>query len=473
MKRLLALIGLVTFAASIEAAPAWAQFRGPNGSGVASDAKPPAKFGPKENVLWEIDLPFAPSSPCVWGDHIFVTTYDAGKFQIRAYRRSDGENLWARGYETAVTEEFHQTEGSPAASTPATDGKRVVNYFGSFGLVCLDYKGAELWKAPMPPAQTAGGFGSGTSPIIVGNRVILNRDQQANSVIMAFDLETGKKIWETGRADAPTSYSTPVAWKKENRTDIIVAGSLFLRGYDAEKGTVRWTVRGLPSYTCPSPIVVDDMIYFCGWSPGKSDSPWPSWSSTVEKLDKNKDGKISPDEYDMGAVWFKTQDLDKDGYITKKDWAQIESLMARGENVAIAIKAGGEEDVTEKNVVWKFNRGLPYVPSILHYGGRVYMIKDGGMMTCLDAKTGEAIYTQERIDAVGSYYASPVAADGRIYVASLNGRVSVIKAGGSKPEVLHHADFGERIGSTMALVEGNIYLRTKTKLYAFGEKPLK
>jgi outer membrane protein assembly factor BamB len=229
-------------------------------------------------------------------------------------------------------------------------------------------------------------------------------------------------------------------------------------------------MRGLPSFTCPTPVVDGDMIYFAGWSPGKSDSPWPTWASALDQYDKNKDGKISREEYGMSEAWFRTQDLDRDGFITKKDWDQIEGLIARGDNVALAVKAGGEDDVTEKNVAWKYSRGLPYVPSILSCDGRVYFVKDGGMLTCLDAKTGEPIYAQERLDAPGSYYASPVAADGRIYLASLNGRVTVVKAGGSKPEILHHADFGERLAPTMALVDNKIYLRTKTKLYAFSEK---
>src|SRR5215207_9815491 len=158
------------------AAPAWPQFRGPNATGVAEDSKPPGKFGPTEDVLWQIDLPYSPSSPCIWEDHIFVTTFDQGKLQVRDYRRSDGENRWARGFSAPVLEEFNKDEGSPAASTPATDGRVVVTYFGSFGLVCQTLNGAVVWTKSMPAARTAGAFGSGTSPIIVSNKVILNRD---------------------------------------------------------------------------------------------------------------------------------------------------------------------------------------------------------------------------------------------------------------------------------------------------------
>jgi outer membrane protein assembly factor BamB len=135
--------------------------------------------------------------------------------------------------------------------------------------------------------------------------------------------------------------------------------------------------------------------------------------------------------------------------------------------VMLAVKLGGEGDVTGTHVSWQFTRGLPYVPSPLFYQGRVYVVKDGGMMTCVDAKTGRAIYTQERLNAVGNYYTSPVAADGRIYVSSLDGKVTVVKAGGDKPEVLHQVNFKERIAATPALVGNQLYLRTASKLYAF------
>jgi outer membrane protein assembly factor BamB len=459
----LALALLVT--SEVFAASNWPQFRGPNASGISSDAKPPQTFSKTNNLLWQIDLPYSPSSPCIWDDHIFVTTFDAGKLQVRDYRRSDGENNWARLISIPALEEFHASEGSPAASTPATDGRVVVAYFGSCGLLAYDFEGHELWTQSMPAAQTAGGFGTGTSPVIIGKKVILNRDEQGNSAIMAFDIDTGKKLWRTARRDSITSYSTPVLWKNE----IVVAGSISMKAYDLEKGTERWTVRGLPSAACPTPVVTDDLLYFAGWSPGKSDSPFPSWDSTAERMDKNKDGKITPEEYGDPA-WFKPMDLDKDGVITKKDWDELLATLSKGDNALLAIKPGGTGDITSTHVAWRYDRGLPYVPSSLVYQDRLYMIKDGGMISCFEAKTGKPIYTQERINSQGNYYASPVAADGRIFLASQNGKVTVIKSGGEKPEILHQTDFNEKIAPTMALIENKIYLRTQTKLYAFGQK---
>ena len=468
---LLALASLLVFTTVGAAAEAWPAFRGANGSGVSETAKPPLKFGPSENVRWKIEVPGSPSSPCVWGDRIFLTTFAAGKLETRCVDRRDGKLIWSRVTSAKKLEEFHQTEGSPAASTPATDGTRVVSYFGSCGLVCHDFAGQELWRHVLPPAMTAGNFGSGTSPIMVGDLVLLNRDQVRGSSLVAVRLKDGKKVWETPRADAPTSYSTPILLRHEGRDEVLVAGSLALKSYEAKTGAERWVLRGLPSYTCTTPVLGDGMIFFAGWSPGKADSPWPSWESTLSKLDKNSDGVVTINEFTekSDAAWFKSQDLNGNGKLDREDWDTIGGLMKRGENVLLAVRPGGRGEVTSTHVAWKFERGLPYVPSPLFYQGRVYLVKDGGMISSFEAKTGKPFYTQERLKAQGSYYASPVAADGRIFVASLDGKVTVVKAGGDAPEVLHSADFKERIAATPALVGNQIFIRTAKALYAFGE----
>jgi len=166
--------------------------------------------------------------------------------------------------------------------------------------------------------------------------------------------------------------------------------------------------------------------------------------------------------------FYRGLDLNRDGNIDKAEWDQIQAAIAKSENVGVAIKPGGQGDISKTHVAWRCTRGLPYVASPLFYDGRIYLIKNGGMLTSLDAKTGNPFYTQERLDAEGSYYSSPVAAGGRIYLASSPGKLTVIKAGGDKPEILHQAEFGERIFSTPALVGDNLYLRTQSTLYAFG-----
>ncbi|MBN8248608.1 MAG: PQQ-binding-like beta-propeller repeat protein [Verrucomicrobia bacterium] len=449
----------------------WPAFRGANSSGVAVDAQPPLRPGPGAGVAWQTEVPGSPSSPVVWGDRVFVTTVADGKLETRAYGLRDGRLLWSRDAGATTLEEFHGSEGSPAAGSPVTDGRHVVVYFGSCGLRAYDVDGKELWKHDLPVARTAGNFGSGTSPLLLSDRVILNRDLATGSSVMAVDLATGRTLWETPRPDSPTSYGTPILWDHDGVREVVVAGSLSMKAYDPATGAERWVVRGLPSYSCTTPVVGDGMLYYAGWSPGKADSPWPSWDSTVERQDKDGDGRISVSEFESGPVWFKAQDVDADGWLTRKDWDTIGGLMKQGENVLLAVRPGGQGDITSTHVAWKATKGLPYVPCPLHYDGRVYLVKDGGMVSAFDARNGTPAYLQERLPAQGGYYASPVAAAGRLYSASLQGKLTVFKAGGERPEVLHEADFGERIAGTPVLIGNRMLLRTQSKLMLLGEGP--
>src|SRR5215468_11807406 len=166
-----------TLGLSADDSLAWPRFRGPNGSGVADPAKPPVEFGPDKNLKWKVPAPSGLSSPIVAGDKLVITAFDSEKLYTIAYNRADGKEAWRAAAPVKKLEAFHKTEGSPAASTPATDGQRIVSYFGSCGLVCYDLKGKELWKFEMPPAATAGDFGSGVSPIVAEGVVVLVRDQ--------------------------------------------------------------------------------------------------------------------------------------------------------------------------------------------------------------------------------------------------------------------------------------------------------
>ena len=189
---------------------AWPGFRGENASGVSDTAKLPEKFGPNDNVAWIVDLPWSPSSPCVWGDKIFLTAFANKKLETRAYDLAGGKLLWTQAAPSENIEEFHATEGSPAASTPATDGRYVVSYFGSAGLFCYDFKGTELWRVSLPTVNSPGSFGTGGSPIIAGGLVFVPRDQATGSTLLAVDLKTGKKAWEAPRSDVMPGFGTPI-----------------------------------------------------------------------------------------------------------------------------------------------------------------------------------------------------------------------------------------------------------------------
>ncbi len=465
------LLGVFTCVGAGAAETWWPQFRGPNASGVSGSAKPPVEFGPGTNQHWKISVPSGMSSPCVWRDRIFLTAFADGALETICYGRRDGQRLWKQAVTPEKLEDYHATESSPAASTPATDGKRVVSYFGSCGLICYDLKGKELWRHPLPTAQTAGGFGSGCSPVIVEGLVLVNRDQVTGCALLAVDLKTGKKVWEAGRPDVIQSFGTPIFWKNEGVPEVVMSGSLKLKGYDLKTGMERWSLAGMPSFTCTTPVIGEGLLFFAGWAPGKEAGTAPTFEGMAKPADKDNDGVVSLEEAKAAKFdsFFKSLDMDQDGKLTPEDFTALQAQMAKGENVLLAVKPGGKGVLQENQVAWKQTRGLPYVPCPLYYDGRVYLVKDGGIVSSFDAKTGKPYYQQERIDAIGNYYASPVAADGRIYLASLNGRVTVLAAGGELPKVLHRADFGERISATPAPVGNTIYVRTATALYAFGK----
>ena len=455
--------------AAYAATPAWPAFRGPNSSGVASDATPPIKISPTNSVLWKIQVPWSPSSPCIWGDQLFLTTFADKELQTRCYHCSDGKLVWSHGLKAEQLEVFHSTESSPAATTPATDGQRLVSYFGSFGLVCYDLKGNELWRHPLPLALSLGGYGTASSPVIAGDRVVVSCDRDKESSLLALDLRTGKTVWETARPDSYGCFGTPIIWQNNDLAEVVVPGSLRLKAFSLRTGQEDWLVDGVTAYACTTPVVGDGLLFFAAWSDGKADDPWPTWEKFLEQHDKNKDGVISLDEFDDASRdFYRGLDINRDGKIDKADWDQLMASLAKGENVLVAVKPGGRGNITQTHVAWKATRGLPYIASPLFYEGRIYLIKNGGMISSLDAKTGKPFYVQERLDAPGNYYSSPVAADGRIYTASVSGKLTVVKAGGEKPDILHQAEFGERIFATPALAGDKLFLRTHSTLYAFG-----
>jgi outer membrane protein assembly factor BamB len=475
MKTLLSLSLLLILSALVSHGEAsWPQFRGLNGSGVAQEGNPPVQFGPATNLVWRTPLPPGSSSPCIWDERIFLTGFEDSKLETFCLHRSDGKLLWRKQAPVQKVELFHPQEGSPAASTPATDGRRVYAYFGSCGMIAYDFDGVEQWRHLMPVAESFGGFGTGASPILAGGLVILNRDQVGGSEIVALDAANGRVAWKTDRGQS-YGWCTPALWQHDGVQEIVLPASAVLKSYDLSTGAERWSIGGIAAATCSTPVVGEGLLFVSSWTTTDSSNAPPPFDSWLQQLDKDGDGALSLAETEGSPLrqMFQAFDLDRDQRITRVEYEKLRGLASRSRNILLAIRPGGKGDVTESHVAWSQSKGLPYVPSPLLYQGRLYLVKDGGMVSCFDAQTGKPLYLQERLGVTGSFYASPVAVHGRIYAASVPGIVTVFQAGDTL-NVLARNELGERISATPAIVGDTLYLRTAGHLCAFrtpgGEK---
>ncbi len=472
MFRCLLSLGLTLSWAIVSQAQAadWPQFRGVNCSGRAEGKhRLPDEIGPEINVIWKAALPAGHSSPVVVGKRIYLSAVRDQQLLTMALDRSTGKVLWEVEAPHATLETIHRI-GSYAQPTPAADGERVVSLFGSSGLYCYDLDGKLLWKRPMGPFNND--FGAGSSPIIAGDWVILCQDHDTDSFLEAFDKRTGKTIWRTDRSEFPRNYCTPVIWEADGRKQIVVAGTLRVVGYDFETGRELWTVRGIARTVCMTPVVGDDgMLYVAGWSAGGDANE----RITVEPFDKvapeydaNGDNEFQESELPDGDIKqrFTQVDRDKSGGITQAEYEYFRGLFDQSRNVVIAIKPGGAGDVTKSHQLWESDKFVPFCASPLYYQGLVFTVKDGGILSCLDAKSGQML-KYGRLGATGNYYSSPVAGDGKIYVTNEQGKLNVVSAE-KQWKTLSTADFGEDVYATPALVDGKIYFRTAGHLYCFG-----
>ncbi len=463
---------LLALATTVHAGSSWPQFRGPSGASSAAQERPPAELDTAKNLLWQTIIPPGSSSPIVVNDRLFVTGFADGKLITLAASLKDGTILWRHEFTPEKMESYIEKLGSPAVPTCATDGERVISHFGSFGLIAFDLDGKILWEAKLPTAQSKDGFGTGSSPIIHDGLVYLVRDEDgAAQGLYAFDAKTGKQAWKQSRHEFRVSYGTPVIWDGA----LVVIGDSRAKGYDLKTGEERWIVRGLAAYPCTTPTVGSDgNLYIATWSPGGSaDEPMPSFDDLLKMMDKDGDGRISRAE--MAPTPFKDffdiNDKNKDGFWERAEWEGNLSWMKRGQNAVLALKPGGHGDITDTHVLWKNDKGAPYVASPLFYDGKLFLVKDGGFATLYDAATGKLLYEKMRIGVPGDYYASPAFAGGRIFLATTTGTVVVLDAAATdKSTIVGKLDLGDYLAASPAFADGKIYFRTKEKLFAFGSR---
>jgi outer membrane protein assembly factor BamB len=448
----------------------WPQLRGPGGSGLCpSCGRLPLEFGPQKNVLWKTEAPPGKSSPILVGDRIFLTASEGEDLITLCLSRTTGKLQWRRSIRAARREAQHALNHR-AAPTAVSDGKSVFVFFADFGLAAYDFAGQLKWQLPLGPFNSQHGLAA--SPIYADGKVILVCDQDTDAYIIGIDADSGEIAWKTPR-DVINGYSTPTIYRPASGPARVIApGSYQMTAYSVATGEPLWFVRGLTCQPKSAAVIAGDIVYFNGWTPGNDAGQQvdlPAFAEVIAAADANHDGKLSQNElpppWQPTGTW-RAIDLDRDGFLNEREWTFFRTRRA-SRNALLAVKLGGSGDVTDTHLLWRYEKSLPDVPAPLVYNGVVFLVRSGGIVTTLDARNGTVLKQARLTGALDDYYASPVGADGKVYLASQQGKVVVLRATGDW-EVLAINQFGSGIYATPAVSRGQIYIRTENALYAIG-----
>jgi outer membrane protein assembly factor BamB len=439
MGALLAMIG----GTATSGPPHWPQFRGPNASGRGDGANLPDTWSAADGkgIAWKTPIPgLAHSSPIVWGDRVFVTTaissrqdasfkpglYGEGtasedvtrhKWNLMALDRRTGKVLWERTAYEGTPKEKRHIKATYANATPATDGKSVVAFFGSQGLYAYDVDGSLKWKRDLGRLNTGAydspdyEWGTASSPIIYKDLVIVQADQQKDSFVMALRLKDGETAWKATRDELP-SWATPTVHTAGALPELVTNAPRFIRGYDPDTGKELWRLGRSSNITAPTPVFDKDLIVV---------------------------------------------------------------MSGRRPNAPLfVLKAGARGDITLPEgatsggpVVWTRENAGAYMPTPVLHDGRIYVLKNQGILTCWDLKSGEQLYEQRLPGVTSGFSASPVLADGKLYLASEDGDVFVLRTG-PKFEVIATNPMGQPLMATPAIADGLLIVRGERDLFAVG-----
>jgi len=449
----------------------WSQFRGPNGSGLSVEKGLPTEFGPSQNVIWKTALPPGHSSPVLTDQRIFLTAFEGKQIYVICLDRAQGKILWRHEVPRNRVEELHKAN-SPASPSPVTDGTNVYAFFTDFGLISLGPEGQLRWKLPLGPFNNP--FGLGSSPILAENKVLLVCDQESGSFFIAVDKDTGQVKWRVERPEYTRGFATPILYRPANgELQVLVSGSLQFTAYSVETGKELWWLRGITWQVKSTPVMSADTLFVHGWAGGADEGQQEAvepFEEALKKMDTNHDGKLSKEEIKDEALTkdWDAMDLDRDGVVGERDWRFYRARRS-AQNAVLAFRLGGTGDMTEKSFLWRYQKSLPNVPSPLLYKDVLYLMKEGGVLTALEASTGKVLKQARLQGALGDYFASPVAADDKIFTISHEGKVTVLKPG-PEWEALATNDLTDECNATPAFADGKLYIRTRGALYCFGKQ---
>lgn len=480
----------------------WSEFRGPNSGGVARLSKPPVKLGPSSRA-WKTPVPPGLSSPVVSHNRIFLTAVEQDRLVTLAFDSATGRIVWQRLAPAGSMEKVHQVN-SPATPTPCADNKRVYVYFGSYGLLCYDHAGRPQWQKPIPTPKSL--YGAASSPILHGDNLILVLDNDANlpdsklsqSRILALKKSTGEVVWEAARPLMRSGWSTPTIWRHAAGEDLVVLGSGRVCGYNPRTGAEKWFATGFSRETIAQPVFGNGHVYvssaMLGGVADEQPDPEPFWHAMLQ-FDANGDGRLEPGEMteqftfpfrpelplghpgfgmpladdaakrkEQQAGLFASVDKNKDGFWTREEFLANMSFR-REKPRLVAIAPGGHGNVTDTHVTWQLNRSIPEIPTPLFHQDRLYLIRNGGVLTAVNANDGKILY-DERLGSAGQYSASPVVAHDHLYLLSNLGVISVVKPGDAF-QLVHQYDLREPAYVTPAFDATSLYVRTESHLWAF------
>jgi outer membrane protein assembly factor BamB len=418
-----ALLGTVALGSWTVVAPGdafWGQWRGPLNTGASATAKPPVEWGEDKNVRWKVEIPGrGTSTPIVWGDRVYLLTaspvgadlaasHTTGRgpmrYMVMALDRKTGKTVWERtAREEAPHEGTHQQFGTYASSSAVTDGEIIIASFESRGIYAYDMNGKQLWATDLGDKRMRNEFGEGSTPALHKDRVFVVWDHQGESFIAALDRKTGKEVWRKNRQEID-SWATPLVVEHAGKAQVITGAQNRVRAYDAASGEMIWEAAGLTPNPIPSPVSADGMVYLMS------------------------------------------------GY--------------RGNNLKAVKLADAKGDITgTPALAWSLDRDTPYVPSPLLHDNVLYFLKGNtGVLSAFEAKTGKPLYQLQRIEGVPNVFASPVAADGKLFVLGQDGAAAVIKAGPTY-ERLATNKLEDRFDASPALAGNEMYLRGYRYLY--------
>ncbi|MCP3914142.1 MAG: PQQ-binding-like beta-propeller repeat protein [bacterium] len=461
---------IAKLARPVRATAAWSRFRGPNGTGIAAGEGYPKELGPDTNALWKRAFPVGQSSPVLTRELVILTGVEDERLFTYAVSRASGETVWKREAPRPRRTKFHPKNHAAAASA-AVDEDTIVVFFDEYGTLAYGHDGTLRWQVPMGPFDNI--YGMGASPILVGDAVIVPCDQSTSSFVVALSKHDGKELWRQERPQAISGHCTPVVHTTEaGRDEVLLPGSFLLDAYDAVTGERIWWVKGLPGEMKSVPVLIDGKLWIHGFASPINNRgnqlEFSAFPAAIEAHDADGDGAISASELPQPKArpYFQFIDLDASGSLDAEEWRMMRAMFS-AVNAAMAMDVGGEGDVTEANVTWRYYRSIPQLPSPLVYEGAYYLVADkAGLVTVLAPDTGELIRKERLVDAVDSYYTAPVAADGKVYLFSESGILTVLPAGGSL-EPLHTARFDSAGYATPALEDGQVYVRTHDYLYCF------